>query len=135
MGITLLFIYRQYNRETKEVELTDYMLESQGQEQLANDMKRLSMYNEIPPFDVYRDPELLAEYEKIPKMIYYYNPKRLSEKDSQLLLGTGTLPVYERANPNKYPRYTAPVAVSQFPHNVPPPNRYDYLSWWETQGV
>jgi hypothetical protein len=136
IGITLLLIWRMHTKEARESELTNYMLEGNAQDQLADDMEKLKMFNEIPPFDAYRDPELLEEYEKIPKMIYYYSPDRLSEKQSQLLLGTGTLPVYERQSPFKYPReYTAPVAVSQLPSDVPPPNRYDYLSWWDTQGV
>jgi hypothetical protein len=135
IGITLLLIWRMHTKEARESELTNYMLEGNAQDQLADDMEKLKMFNEIPPFDAYRDPELLEEYEKIPKMIYYYNEDRLSEKDKQLLLGTGTLPVYERQNPFKYGDFRANVYESQFPSDVPPPNSYDYLSWWDTQGV
>lgn len=97
---------------------------------LEDEMQRLQLEGDIVPFTAYRDPELYEQYMNLPFKVYYYSEDRLNEEAKQLLFGSGSVPIYERQSAFKYPRdYTAPVAVSQFPTDVPPPNRYDYLSW------
>lgn len=108
------------------------LINKTGWEHISKEMER---YYGIPPFHDLADPELLEEWEKIPAKMYMYFPNNMTPEQLVLLEGTGTLPVYDEGRTDVYPTYMAPRHVSQLQHNVPKPNRYDYISRWYTDRV
>ena len=133
IGIFAFLIYRKHNEDEKiererEIATSDFMSDTtSGLEYLDE--------NGIPQFHDLADPEVLEAWNRIPAKLYYYFPDSLSQEQLNLLEGTGTLPAYYEDNPNKYPAYMAPRYVTQLPHNVPKPDRYDYVSWLDTARV
>lgn len=135
IGITLLLIWRRHTAESRGEAIDKYITDEENKAMLQDEAERMKMYDDIVPLTGYRDPNVERQYMNLPFKIYYYNEDRLDEKTKQLLFGTGTAPVYRRNNPLKYPMYQANVYETQLYHNVPPPNSYDYLSWWDTRSV
>ena len=135
IGITLLFIWRRHTLESRGEAIDKYIANEENQAILEDEAERMKMYDDIIPLTGYRNPDVERQYMNLPFRIYYYNEDRLDERTKQLLFGTGTAPVYRRNNPLKYPMYQANVYETQLYHNVPPPDRYDYLSFWDTQSV
>lgn len=99
--------------------------------------KRRELAQGFAPFTARRDPELEDYVMNLPSQIYYYNEEKLDERTRQLLFGSGTAPIYDDQTGDTlgYPSYMAPEYVSQLQHDVNKPNRYDYLSKWETMLV
>ena len=136
VGITLLFIWRRHTAESRGENIDKYIEEQEKAQMREDEAQRLSMYSEIPGTLAYRDPDIMRSYLDAPLQIYYYNEDRLDERTKQLLFGTGTAPIYDRRKSAfTYPMYQAPEYATQLQTNVPPPNRYDYLSWWDTSYV